>query len=162
TAAVADGTDEFRSRLDDSGTLALPADHEAVDVLEKDERQMVLVAGHNEPRGLLGGFHVQHAPELELIFRIFYPVMLAGHDAHRVTANARRSTHERLAELRLVFQERIAIHNAFENVAHLVITARIAGKEGIDVATGTSGRMRVAAREGRRSRGRIGRCEQRE
>ena len=63
--AVGDRVDQLRPGLDDAGLLGVAADHEAVDVLEEEDRHARLVAVHDEARGLVGGIDVDDAAELQ-------------------------------------------------------------------------------------------------
>ena len=65
--------------------LAVAADHEAVHVLQEDDRQPVLVAVHDEAGGLLGAVDVEHAAELERPVGRPHAMVLIGDDADRET-----------------------------------------------------------------------------
>ena len=61
---IGNGIHHFRARLYDAAPLGVAADHESVDVVQKDQRDQVLVAVHDEAGGFFRGFGVNHAAKL--------------------------------------------------------------------------------------------------
>ena len=58
---VGDGVHHLRAVLGDAAALVLPADHEAGDVLQEDQRDAAQVAQLDEVRGLERRLREQHA-----------------------------------------------------------------------------------------------------
>ena len=93
-AAVADGVDQLGAGLDDARAFGVAADHKAVDVLQENDRQPVLIAIHHEPGGLFGAVDVQHAAELIGPVGRPHAMMLIGDDADGKAADPRRAADE--------------------------------------------------------------------
>ena len=67
--------------------LGVAADHEAVDVLQEEERQPGLVAVHDEPRRLVGAVGVDDAADLHALGGCVGCLPLVGDDADRPAAD---------------------------------------------------------------------------
>ena len=65
--AVGDGVDHFCAGADDAAPLGVVADHEAVDVVQENQRDEVLIAVQDEARGFFGGLGVDDAAELDAL-----------------------------------------------------------------------------------------------
>src|SRR4029077_12526287 len=63
--AIGDGVHHFGAGADNAAPLGIFANHEAVDVVQKNKRDAVLVAIENEARGFFRGLGVNHAPKFE-------------------------------------------------------------------------------------------------
>ena len=86
--------------------LGILADHEPVDILQKDQRHMRLIAIHHKPGGLVGAVGVDHAAVLKRAGRRFGVLPLIGDDADRHTGQSADPADQRLAILGLVLVER--------------------------------------------------------
>ena len=92
--AVGDGVDHFCAGADDAAPLGVFADHEAVDVVQENQRDAVLVAVEDEARGFFGGLGVDDAAEFDALLvgaagervDVFF---LVGDDADGPAADAR-------------------------------------------------------------------------
>src|SRR5258708_40001346 len=63
--AVRDGVHHFCACADDSAPLRLFANHESVDVVQKNERHKILVAVHDKTRGLFRRFGIDYSAKLD-------------------------------------------------------------------------------------------------
>ena len=120
TRLLADDVHEFRPGLDDARLLGIAADHEAVHVLQKDQRRPGLVAVHDEAGRLVGAVVIDHAAELQPLFGRLFRMMLVGDDADREPAEPRVAADQRLAVLGLVLLKACRVDEAVEHVAHFV------------------------------------------
>ena len=114
----------LRARLDDAAPLGIAAHHKSVHVMEKNQRNQILVAVHDEARRFLRRFGIDHATELDplvaFVVRSLRVQFLVGDDSHGESANARIAADQRLAIFRLVFVEAAAIEHARQNLFHVV------------------------------------------
>ena len=110
--------------------LVLLAHHEAGDVLQEQQRHLPLAAQFYEVRALLRTFRKQHA--------------VVGHDAHRHAFNVRKAAHQRGTEARLEFVEFAAIHNARNDLVHVVGLARVGGYHAVQFFQVVQRRARFA------------------
>jgi len=101
---------------DDAAVLLRHAGQEAGDVDQRDQRDVVDVAGADEPRGLVGGVDVQHAGHHR---------GLVGDDAHGEPAEVCEPADEVRRELPHVLQEHAVVHQARDDLVHVVGGARI-------------------------------------
>ena len=65
--AIGHGVDHFRARANDAAPLGFLADHEAVHVVQENQRDQILVAVQDEARGFLRRFGVDHAAEFDAL-----------------------------------------------------------------------------------------------
>ena len=135
---VGDGVDHLRAVLDDAAVLGARADHEAGHVLEEHQRDALLVAVHDEPRGLVGRVGVDHPARLHLVgVRLLARLRLddlplVGDDAHAPPVDAGVAAEERLAVASFVLRPRVGVHDAREEVACVVgLVARL-GHEAVE------------------------------
>src|SRR5690606_36803060 len=124
-AAIADGVHQLGAGLDDAILLAVAADHKAVNVLQKYDRQPLLVAGHHKPGGLVGAIDIDHAAKLDRPLGRPHLAMLVGDDADRKSADAGLPTDQRLPIFGLVFIPTASIDQAGYQVPHVVLFAAI-------------------------------------
>src|SRR5262249_30201449 len=110
-------------------------------VLQKDNRQPILVAIHHEASRLFGAVYIQHAAELIWPLRWTDPMMLVGNDTDRKSAEARRAADERLAEFRFVLVKGIGIEQTGQHVADFVIAMRILGENFMQMDDIARGRL---------------------
>ncbi len=112
--AVGDHVDQLGAGANDAGLLGIAADHEAVDVLQENERHAALIAIHDEAGGLVGGVDVNDAAELQASRWAasracrWLATTPTGHAAQPAVA-----ADERLAKLGLVFIEGRFIEKAW-------------------------------------------------
>jgi hypothetical protein len=132
--AVRDDVHQLRPGPDDPGLLAVPADHEPVDVLHEQQRHPHLVAVHHEPRGLVRGIDVDDAAELPRPVGRLHPLLLVGDDPEGPAAEPTEATDEGLPVLGLVLVERgVGVEEQFHQLAHVVLGGR---REGCKVGAG--------------------------
>ena len=128
---VRDGADHLGAVLDDAAVLGARAHHEARHVLHEHEGDLLLVAVHHEPRGLVGGVGVDDAAGLELVGLGLLAGLggddgaLVGDDADAPAVDAGVAAEEGLAVAGLVLGPRAGVDDAREQVAHVV--RRVAG-----------------------------------
>src|SRR5262249_43423831 len=127
----------FRAGADDAAPLGVLADHEAVDVVQKDKRNTVLVAVEDETRGFFGGFRVDDAAELDAFLigmgRVGSDVLfLVGNDADSPAADARVAAEQSFAVFGAVFLELAAVDEAADDFAHVVLFGGIAGEDAVE------------------------------
>src|SRR5439155_19669056 len=67
--AVGDRVNQLGAGPDNTGCFRLLSDHEAVDILEKENRNAALIAIHYESRRLVGAINVNHAAILKRSLR---------------------------------------------------------------------------------------------
>src|SRR6201999_1438280 len=133
--------DHFGAGADDAAPLGIFADHEAVDVVQENQRDAVLVAVHDEACGLFGGFSVDDAAELDAFLigtarKRGDVLFLIGDDADGPAANARVSAQNGLAVFGAVFLELAGVDDTGDDFAHVILLAGIVGKGAIDFACG--------------------------
>ena len=94
--------------------------------MEKHKRDQVLVAVHDEARGFFGGLGVDDAAELDAFVAFVVGLLrvkfLVGDDAYGEASDARVAADHRFAILRLVLIEAAFIHDARENLLHIIGT----------------------------------------
>ncbi len=114
----------FCARLDDAAPFGVAPNHEAVYVVEKDERDQALVAVHDEASGLLGGLGVNNAAELDALVAFMVSLVrvkfLIGNNADGEASDASIPADQRFPILGLVLVKAAFIHNARENFFHVV------------------------------------------
>src|SRR5579875_689039 len=135
--AVGDDIDHFRPGTNDAAPFRLFTHHEAVYVVEENQRDKVLVAIHDKPRGLLRCICINHAAELHPLFSAFVRdgldgFLLIGDNAHCPAADSRVAAQERLAVLGAVFVKPAAVHYARNDLPHIVLSGGLAGENPVD------------------------------
>src|SRR5208337_825946 len=114
----------LRSRLDNAAPLGIASHHEAVDVVEKNERDQVLVAVHDEAGGFFGGLGVDDAAELDafvaFVVSLLRVELLVGNDADGEASDASVAADEGFAILGLVLVEAALVHDARQNLLHVI------------------------------------------
>src|SRR5438270_405770 len=110
---IRDGIDHLRARLDDAAPFGIAPHHESVNIMKKDQRDQVLVAIHDEARGLFGGLGVDHAtkfhPLVSLVIGLLRVQLLIGHNTYRKSADASVTAEHRLSVFGLVLVEAAAV-----------------------------------------------------
>ena len=150
--------DHLGSGANDPAPLGFLADHEAIHVVQENQRDPVLVAVEDKPRGLVRRVGVDHATKFnplligarrhrrDLLF-------LVGDNTHRPAANPRVPAKQSLPVLRAVFFEMAAVHHPRDNFAHVVLLAGARRKHSVDALFRIGRRFRFFVIE-RRTRGR--------
>src|SRR5262249_30285767 len=105
---------------DDPGLLGIAADHEAVYILEENDRQAGLIAVHDEAGGLVGAIDIDDAAVLDRSGRRLAALLLVGDDTDGDAAEPAVAADHRLAVVRLVFVERRIIEDAREDIVDIV------------------------------------------
>src|SRR6266480_1951319 len=100
---ITDRVHEFSAAANNAALLCVASDHEAGDILEKDDRQTGLVAIHYETRGLIGTFGINNAAHLDTFFFCPHLQALVCHNADSATGDTRVRGHDSLAVIGLVF-----------------------------------------------------------
>src|SRR6266481_5432229 len=139
--AVGDRVDHLGAGADDAAPLGVFADHEAVDVVQKNERDAVLVAVHDEAGGFFGGLGVDHAAEFDAFLVGVWGVggdvfFLIGDDAHGPAAHAGIAAQQGFSIFGAIFLEFAAVHQACDDFAHVVLLGGIAGKDSVELVDG--------------------------
>ena len=93
--------------------LVLAANHEASDVLQKQQRRPILVAELDEMRTFQRAVVEQHA--------------IVGEYSYLVAQHACKAADQRLAITRLVFVKAAAVHHARDHLAHIELHPWIPG-----------------------------------
>src|SRR5262249_54259033 len=130
---VADGVHHLGAGADDPLLLGILADHEAVDVVEEDQRDLVLAAVEDEAGGLLGALAVDDAAELDRVAGAAHVGLLVGDDADGEAAEAGEAADERRAVLLPVLLELAAVDEARQHVAHVVLADAVARDDAAQV-----------------------------
>ena len=142
--AVRHRINHFCAGADDAGPFGVFADHEAIDVVEENQRDAVLVAVEDEASGFLGGLGVDDAAEFDA-FLIGaagcggYVFLLIGDDADRPATDAGVAAEQSFAVFGAVFLEFSGVDDAGEDVAHVVLLAGVVGEDGVDFFAGVKG-----------------------
>src|SRR5262249_14864633 len=134
---VGHGVDHFCAGADDAVPFGVSADHEAVDVVQENERNFVLVAVEDEARGFFGGLGVDDAAKFNALLvgaagKRLHMLFLVGDDAHSPSANARIAAEQSLAVFGAIFLEFAGVDDAGNDFAHVVLLARIIGEDAVD------------------------------
>ena len=87
--AVGYRVDHLGAILDDTAVLASGTHHEACNVLEKHQGNLLLVAIRNKTRGLVRGIAVNDAANLHFSFAGLHHLTFVGHNANRPAVNPR-------------------------------------------------------------------------
>ena len=109
----------LRAVLGDAGALVLPADDEAGDVLQEDQRNAAEVAQLDEVRGLQRRFGKQHA--------------VVGDDADQEAVEPGEAGDERGAVALLELVEARAVDQARDDFADFVRLARVGVDDAVDL-----------------------------
>jgi hypothetical protein len=97
--------------LDNSVPLLLRAGQKARNILERDQRNIERVTEPHKPRALHRRIDVQHARQHR---------RLIGHDANRLSAEARKSHHDIFREVLLHLEEIVVIRNRVDQVLDVI------------------------------------------
>src|SRR5208282_3081357 len=104
--------------------LGIASHHKAVYVVEKNERDKILVAVHDEAGGLFGGLGVDDAAELDAFVAFMVGLLrvefLIGDDAYGEASDASVAADQRFAVLGLVFVEAAFVYDTRQNFFHVV------------------------------------------
>ena len=100
--------------------------------MQKNQRDTVLVAIHDEARRFFRGFGVDHAAEFDPLVvgvrRVWWHVLfLIGHDADCPATDTRIAAEQRLAILGAIFVERLPSTMRAMISLHVILLCRIAG-----------------------------------
>src|SRR5262249_8329018 len=129
--------DHFCAGADDAAPFGVLADHEAVHIVEKNQRNLVLIAVEDEAGGFFRGLRVNHAPKFNA-FLIRSPglrlhvFLLIGDDADGPAADARVTAQDGFAIFCAILFELTGIYDARDDFAHVVLLARIARIDAVD------------------------------
>src|SRR5689334_22362665 len=123
--------------FDNAAPLGVTAHHETVYVMQENQRHKVLVAIHDETRGLFGAFGIDHAAKFNALFArrgisLLRRRGLVGHDAHGKSPDTRQPTDHGLAVLGLVLVELRAVNNACDDLLHVIRTHAVGFKDAVD------------------------------
>ena len=135
--AVRHGVYHFRPGANDAAPFGVFANHEAVDVMEKNQRDAILVAVENKARGFFRGFGVNHAAKFHALLvraarKRLHVFLLIRDDSNGPASDARIAAEQRFAAFGAVFLEFAGIHDAGDDFAHVVLLAGIARKDSVD------------------------------
>src|SRR5690606_2408520 len=83
--------------LNDAAMFRTAAYHKTGDVLEKDQGDFLLVAIHDEARGLVGGIRIDDAAKLHFALLAFNDLTLVGDNANGPSIDPRQTANDALA-----------------------------------------------------------------
>ena len=149
TVELATRRDHLRAGADNAAPLRIATHHEAVDVMQEDERNQVLIAVHDEARRLFRTLGINHAAELNPLFPRLAGMrlvgLLVGDDPYREATDPAISAKHRLAVIRLVFVEFRTVDQPGNHLVHVVAVActlrRIGIEQGIQFLRRKLGRI---------------------
>ena len=134
-AELRHGVHHLCAGADDAAPLRILADHEAVDIVQENQRDEILIAVHDEARGLVGALGVDDAAEFDAFF-----AGVPGADtgdcffwlATMPTAQPpmRAYPQSTVGRIRLVLVELAAIDDARDDLVHVVDVAGGVGGTG--------------------------------
>src|ERR1051326_6608199 len=89
--------------LDDAAPLRITSYHEAVDVVEENQRNQVFIAVHDKACSFFGGFCIDNSAELHalvaLVVGLLRMKLLIGNNSHRKSADTRVTADDCLSVL---------------------------------------------------------------
>src|SRR3984893_761177 len=158
--AVCHGVYHFCARSNNPAPFCVFADHKTVYVVEKNQRDAILVTVENEARGFLRGLGVNHAAKFHALLvrtasESLHVFFLIRDDADGPAADARIAAEQRFSGFGAVFLEFSGIYDARDDLAHIVLLAGITRKDSVDFFGG----KKRFARLGMAKRRRIGRAD---
>ena len=112
--------------------FAAAADHEASHVVQKHKRNLLLVAVHDEPCGLVGTVVVDDTAHLQFAFFVLHHQALVGDNANRPTVYPGISTEDGFAIVLLKFFHLAVVHHALYDVEHVVRFQVASGEHAIE------------------------------
>src|ERR1700688_2530594 len=138
---VGDSVDHFCAGANDAAPFGVLADHEAVYVVQKNQRDAVLVAVEDEAGGFFGGFGINHAAEFDAFLvgaaregmDVFF---LVRDDADGPATDARVAAEQGFAVLGAIFVELAGVHDAGDDVTHVVLLAGVGGEDAVNFFAG--------------------------
>ena len=143
TAGVRDRMHHLRAVLRDAALLVGLSDHEARDVLEKDERHLALAG------------HLDEVRRLER--RLGEEDTVVGENGHRESLDVREARDERRPVARLELVEARAVEEAREKLAHVVGPPEVLRDDAVELLGGIPGLLgRDAPRRVRRRTSEVG------
>src|SRR5207249_8204625 len=106
--------------FDDASLLTATANHKTGDVLQKDERNLFLIAGENKTGTFVSAVIIDHTAHLHLAFFTFYNLSLISHNANSPAIYPSISANDCLAIIFFeLFKLRI-INNPFNHDEHII------------------------------------------
>src|SRR6185437_1067756 len=144
---IGDGVDHLGAILDDTGMFASRAYHEAGDILQKDEGDLFLVAVHDKTGGLIRAVVIDHAAHLHLPLFRFHDLSLVRDDAHRPAFDSGIAAEDGLAIILLELFEDGIIHEAVDDLDHIVGFGGVRGQQAVELFRGMTRRYRSRAVE---------------
>src|SRR5579883_1447075 len=100
--------------------LGILTDHEAIHVLNEENRHTDLIAVHHKAGRFLSGIDVDDTAELKRALRRLHALLLIRNHADRAASESAKAAYERLAVVRLVFIERGVIEQQSQEITHVV------------------------------------------
>ena len=138
---------------DNAAPFRVGAHHESVDVVQKNQGNQILVAVHDEARRFLSRLGINHSAKLYPPFALvrdgLLMRLLVGHNPHREAADARVTAEQRFAVIRFVFVEAAAVHQARQNLFHVVRACGIGFVDPINLLSRIERRLGFLAIKGR-------------
>src|SRR5690606_27799466 len=151
--AVGHGVHEFRAILDDAAVFAARSHHKTGGVLQEHQRDLFLVAVHDETRGLVGAVAVNHAAELHFAaaagLAALHDLALVGHDAHGPPVDAGVGADDALPVQLLVFVVFPVVDEPRDDLAHIVLFVARVGDDAVNFLHLFFGRRRFDTAETR-------------
>lgn len=117
---IRDRTHHLRAILDDAAMLRPGSHHEARDILQKDERNPLLVTVHHEARRFIRRIRINHAAHLHLAFCRLHHRPLVCNDADGPSIYSRIAGDDRFAIIGFVVVDFAAIDQAGDNFVHII------------------------------------------
>src|SRR5690606_2712173 len=124
--AVANGIYHFCAILYNPTVLTFATNHKTGNVLQKDQRDFLLVAICNKSRCFISAVAINHAAKLHFArlgfgFCSFYQSTLIGNNSNGPTVNASITSKDCLSIAFFIFFKITIVHEAFYNFAHIVL-----------------------------------------
>src|SRR5699024_2119107 len=94
--AVGNGIDHLGSVLNDAALFAALADHKAGDILQKNERNLLLIAVHDKARRFIGRVRIDDSPYLHLALLSFSYLALIGYNTDTPAIHSCKTGNKRL------------------------------------------------------------------
>src|SRR5699024_5464713 len=105
--------------LNDAALFAALADHKAGNILQKNDRNLLLIAVHDKSRRFIGRIRVDDSAYLHLSLPGFGYLALIGYNTHTPAIHPGKTGNKRLPVSLFILSERIFIHNAIQDVVHI-------------------------------------------
>ena len=105
--------------------------------MQKHQRNAVLVAVHDKARGFFRRFGINHAAKFHALLvraacQRLHMLFLIGHDSDGPASDARIAAQNRLSILGAIFIELAGVHDARNDLPHVILLRGVAGKNAVN------------------------------